>query len=205
MFHTRLNFINRSKDANDSQILLFQKNEAKPDAPVVSWRVIADCKPGHSTSFKFSRDLTIAASDSHGTFTEQQPAVNGQRFTLTKDEKGIQTLTADTTGHPRSISFVNDLDKDPANVNLFRNGRLVALAAGVGSGREVTFQLADSLWIGAVSQIEEGMVIHPAILDSIKQKLILTGIASADLVMSGGGPGSGAKPFEFALENVVYA
>ncbi|MET0393940.1 MAG: hypothetical protein ABW019_12400 [Chitinophagaceae bacterium] len=205
MFHTRLNFINRSKDSNDSQILLFQKNEAMPGAAAVSWRVIADCKPGQSASFKFSRDLTIAASDSYGTFTEQQPAANRQRFTLTKDATGTKVLTADDSGHPRSISFVNDLEKDPANVNLYRNGRLVAIAAGVASGREVAFGLSDSLWIGAVTLVEEGVILHPAIIDSIRQKLILTNIASADLVMSGGGVGPGAKPFEFALENVVYA
>ena len=33
----------------------------------------------------------------------------------------------------------------------------------------------------------------------------LVGIASADIVLTGGGSGETAKPFVFALENVVYA
>jgi hypothetical protein len=203
MLHIRLNFINRSKDTNDSQVLLFQKNEAAAEGgPVIAWRVIAGCKPGQSFPFKFSHELSIAASDMYGTFTEQQPAVNGQRFTL-EQVPGGKALTADATGHPRKVSFVNGLH-EPASVNLYRNDRLLAMATGIGSGREVSFQLADSLWIGAVSLIEEGVIIHPEILKSVHQKLILTGIASADIVMSGGGPGSHATPFVFELENVVY-
>lgn len=204
MLHIRLSFINRSKDTNDSQILLFQKNEAaSAGAPVIAWRVIAGCKPGQDYSFKFTHELTIAASDMYGTFTEQQPATNGQRFTL-EQVPGGKALTADATGHPRRVSFVNGLD-EPASVNIYRNDRLVAMAAGIASGREVSFQLADSLWIGAVVQIPEGAIIHPAILEDIKQKLILTNIASADIVMTGGGSGSHATPFAFELDNVVYA
>jgi len=175
---------------------------APAGAPVIAWRVIAGCKPGQSYSFKFSHELAISASDMYGTFTEQQPATNGQRFTL-EQLPGGKGLTADTTGHPRRVSFVNGLN-EPATVNLYRNDRLVGMAAGIGSGREVSFQLADSLWIGAVYYIEEGVIIIPAILEDVKQKLILTGVASADIVMTGGGPGREAKPFAFELENVVY-
>jgi hypothetical protein len=35
--------------------------------------------------------------------------------------------------------------------------------------------------------------------------LSLLGIASADIVMTGGGPGSNAMPFAFSLQNVIYA
>lgn len=203
MQYIRLNFVNRSKDANDSMILLFQKNETAPDAPAVAWRVISGCKPGQNVPFKFSHDLTIAASDLYGTFTEQQPAVNGQRFTL-EQIRGGKTLTADDSAHPRRVSFVNAL-QEPATVQLYRNDRLVAQATGIEGGREKEFELADSLWIGAVTQVEEGVVIHPEIIKSVHQKLILTGIATADVVMTGGGPGTSAKPFAFELDNVVYA
>jgi hypothetical protein len=52
--------------------------------------------------------------------------------------------------------------------------------------------------------VEEGETINSAILSSLNQQLNLYGIASADIVMSGGGPGRGSAPFTFSLRNVTY-
>jgi hypothetical protein len=59
------------------------------------------------------------------------------------------------------------------------------------------------LFIGVVSQVEEGEVMNSAILSDINTELSLLGIQSADIVMTGGGAGPQATPFEFTLENVV--
>jgi len=47
--------------------------------------------------------------------------------------------------------------------------------------------------------------MNSAVVSSINTELSLIGIASADIVMTGGGAGPAATPFEFAFENVVYA
>ena len=45
--------------------------------------------------------------------------------------------------------------------------------------------------------------MNSAILSDINTELSLLGIQSADIVMTGGGAGPQATPFEFTLENVV--
>jgi hypothetical protein len=62
-----------------------------------------------------------------------------------------------------------------------------------------------TIWIGVVSQVEEGDVMNSAIISDINTELSLLGIASADIVMSGGGAGPSATPFMFTLENIVMA
>ncbi|MDB5088090.1 MAG: hypothetical protein JWR09_2084, partial [Mucilaginibacter sp.] len=62
-----------------------------------------------------------------------------------------------------------------------------------------------TLWIGAVSQIWEGDLINSAITSQVNTELSLLGIASADIVMTGGGPGKASTGFNFTLQNIVYA
>jgi hypothetical protein len=48
----RLNFINRSNDANNSQIVIFQQDPASDSAsPPAPWKVIRNCAPGDSHPF----------------------------------------------------------------------------------------------------------------------------------------------------------
>ena len=44
--------------------------------------------------------------------------------------------------------------------------------------------------------------MNSAIISNINTELSLLGIASADIVMTGGGPGPNSTPFQFTLENV---
>lgn len=60
-----------------------------------------------------------------------------------------------------------------------------------------------TLWIGAVPHIAHGPVMNSAILSTINTELNLQGIASADIVMTGGGRGGDAMPFDYYLDNIV--
>ena len=53
------------------------------------------------------------------------------------------------------------------------------------------------------SQVAQGVAISSAVMSNANSELSLLGIASADIVMSGGGPGEGSTPYEFNLENIV--
>jgi len=203
MSQINLNFINQSNDKNNSQVVIFQKNELLPSDPVVAWKVIANCTPGESQALKFSSDIKIAAGSGEDEYTAQHPAAHGQRFTFSKDQEGNK-LIKDDSGDPDAISFVNSLKDSPANVRIYRDGLLLSDIKHIAHGREKTFAFSDALWIGAVYMVPEGAVIDPHILTDIHQKLILDGVYSADIVMKGGGQGKGAKPFSFHLENVVY-
>jgi hypothetical protein len=46
-------------------------------------------------------------------------------------------------------------------------------------------------------------VMNSAIMSCVNTELSLLGIASADIVLTGGGPGRDSSPFQFSLENVV--
>ncbi len=47
--------------------------------------------------------------------------------------------------------------------------------------------------------------MNSAIVSEINTELSLLGIASADIIMTGGGAaGQGAQPFVFNLENIVH-
>ncbi|WP_430984467.1 hypothetical protein, partial [Escherichia coli] len=68
------------------------------------------------------------------------------------------------------------------------------------------FQLKPSLWVGTASAVSEGQAIDPQMLSTVKTELSLLGLASADIVMSGGGGGDATStPFRFSLQNVVMA
>jgi hypothetical protein len=54
-------------------------------------------------------------------------------------------------------------------------------------------------------QIVQGQVMNSAVVSSINTELSLLGIASADILMTGGGPGASAAPFAFKLQNVVMS
>jgi molybdopterin biosynthesis enzyme MoaB len=55
-----------------------------------------------------------------------------------------------------------------------------------------------------VQYAEQGQVIDSAIISQVNTEISLTGIASADIVMTGGGTGPGATAYMFSLQNIVY-
>jgi hypothetical protein len=65
------------------------------------------------------------------------------------------------------------------------------------------FEFKPTIWIGVASQIVQGQVMDSAIISNINTEISLLGIASADIVMTGGGPGANSTPFAFNLENIV--
>ena len=122
-----LNFINNSNDANNSQIVIFQKNAAADvDEQPVAWKVIENCGRGDN--------------------------------------------------HPFVLPLANEV---------------------TASDRQI--------WIRVVPQVQEGDVMDFAATSQVDTELSLLGIASADIVMTGGGRGANSTPFQFSLENVVTA
>ena len=75
----QLNFVNQSNDANNSQIVIFQKNVASDfEELAVAWRVIKYCGQGDNHPFTFPLGLQVGASDSYGNHTPQLGAQFGQ-------------------------------------------------------------------------------------------------------------------------------
>ena len=207
MIVINLNFINQSNDANNSQVIIFQKNASGPPVndSVVAWKVITNCNPGWNHPFKFTAQIYVAAGDDWGNFSPQLPANNGDTFSVVNQTSGGALTYSGQGADTQGIEVLNGVSSGTINANIFRDGRLLATKTNLVPGEKALFRFTPTIWISAVSQIEEGRVINPAILPQLITEISLIGIKSADIVMTGGGPGIESTPFVFLLENVVYA
>lgn len=202
----RLNFINNSNDANNSQVVIFQKNVATDfDELAVAWLVIQNCGQGDNHPFVFPIDMSVGASDSWGNYTPQLTAQNGQLFTMQPTPSG-DTLVYTGAGPSMSeVQVLNGLQQGAINASIYKDGRLLATKTSIAPAQKAAFQFKPTIWIGVASQMVQGQVMNSAIISNINTELSLLGIASADIVMTGGGPGPNSTPFQFNLENVVMA
>lgn len=202
----KLNFINQSNDANNSEIVIFQKNAATNLGEIaVAWLVIRNCGQGDNHPFVYPMSMEIGASDSFGNYTPHLPAICGQKFAMTLTKSGDQLSLAGKAGSPQEVEVENRLSTGAIDAMIYKAGNVFARKTGIAPGQLAAFQFKPTLWIGVVSQVEQGKVMNEAILSSIDTEFSLYGIASADIVMTGGGSGPDAKPFEFHLENVMMA
>lgn len=195
----KLNLINDSDDTGNSEVVVFQKHNL--DELAVAWRVIKHCGRGDHYPFTFPVALTVSASDSYGNFTPQLAAQNGQRFHLWPSKSGDILSYLDPASSPREIQLRNDLTQGAVNAQIFRDGKLLAVKTSILPGQQAAFQFKPTIWIGVVSRIEEGDVMNSAILCDVDAEIPLLGIASADIVMTGGGH----APFRFELANVQHS
>jgi hypothetical protein len=202
----RLNFINNSNDANNSDIVIFQKNVATSfDEVAVAWQVIRYCGQGDNHPFVYPMASTVAASDSYGNYTPQLDAQPGQLFQMVLTTSGDRLVAAGNANSSREIQILNNLPKGAINAGVYKDGKLLALKTSIAPQQKAVFEFKPTLWIGVVSQVVQGEVMNSAILSNINTEFSLLGISSADIVMTGGGPGARSKPFVFNLENIVMA
>jgi hypothetical protein len=204
MSDIKLNFINNSNDTNNSEIVIFQKNEDFTDSPSVAWKIIKNCGRGDNHPFTFPLGVTVSASDSYGNYSPQLPATGGQVFQIVLTRSGDRLEMTSITTKPGEIDILNALALGAIRANIYRNGLLLATKMGVLPLQKAVFAFQPTLWIGAVSQIQQGQIMNFAIESQINTQISLIGIESADIVMTGGGPGSGSTAFNFTLQNVEY-
>lgn len=202
----KLNFINDSNDVNNSEIVIFAKNAA-PDVQetAVAWQVIQNCGQGDHHPFVYPMATQVGASDSWGNYTPLLNAANGQQFSMVLDTSGDVLKLSGSASSPNEIEVRNALPKGAINAGVYKSGKLYAQESDVAPGQKAVFQFKPTIWIGVVSQAEEGELMNSAIISSVNTELSLLGVASADIVMTGGGAGREAAPFEFTLANVQFA
>jgi len=202
----QLNFINLSNDVNNSQVVMFQKNVSTDfDELAIAWKVISNCGRGDNHPFVFPMQTTLTASDADGNYMPQRPAQNGQMFSVTRAASGNVLGVAGAASSSREIQLRNDLRSGAITAGVFKDNRLLAHKTGIVPGQKAVFEFKPTLWIGTASQIEQGAVMNSAVLSDINTELSLLGIARCDIVMTGGGGGTTAVPYQFRLANVVMA
>lgn len=203
----KLNLINRSNDHNNSDVVIFSKNVATEyEEPSIAWTVIQNCGHGSHHPFAYTLDSQVAYADSWGNYTPLLEAQPGQRFEAVKDTSGdVLHISSQPAAAASEIEIANSLEQGAINAQIYKDGRLLAQKSGVAPEQKAVFEFKPTIWIGVVSQIIEGQVMNSAIQSAINTEISLLGITSADIVMTGGGTGPEATPFEFNLENIVMA
>jgi hypothetical protein len=202
----KLNFVNNSNDRNNSEVVIFQKNVATTfDEIAVAWIVIQNCGQGFNHPFVYPMQMTVSAADSWGNYSPQLTAYNGQQFSVVKTTSGDTLQYSGKSASPNEVEVLNALETGSIDAGIYRNNKLLAVKTGVSPEQKAVFAFNPTIFIGVVSQVQEGDIMDSAIISNINTELSLQGIASADIIMTGGGTGSGASPFKFSLSNIVYA
>jgi hypothetical protein len=202
----RLNFFNHSNDANNSEIVIFAKSGATDvEELAVAWTVIENCGQGWSHPFEYPMEVSVGASDSYGNYSPQMTAWNGQAFSVVRTTSGDAIHYTGPASSPNAVEIGNALMQGAVNTQVYRDGRLFAQKTSVAPGQKAAFSFKPTIWIGVASQVQQGQVMNSAIISQINTELSLLGIAQADIIMTGGGPGPSATPFVFTLGNVTYA
>ena len=183
---------------NDLQVVIFQKNIAS-DQSVFAWKIINNLVVDNNYPFDFPTDIHALVSDDEGNSAPQTLVTPGQMFQMANTTSGDQLVYKGPATNPKQVQIANDL-KMGMSVLIFKGGKVLNVEPGIPRGQSAVFEFNPTIWIGVASEMEEGQLINPVVLENINTELSLQGVSSADILMLGGGP----EPFMFLLENVHY-
>lgn len=198
-----LNLVNESKDANNAQIVVAQQNQAEgvSGSLAVAWKVVSNLGEGDNQPFTFPEALEVGVSDAYGNDTPKLQASPGDAFVARTTPSGIQLTRTGSSG-TGPITVTNSLEAGTIDVDIDRAGQLLGTRTSVAPQESAEFQFDDTLIIGVVSQVEQGEVMNSAIVQQLSGELDLSGITSADIVLTGGGPGKDSTALTFELDDV---
>lgn len=203
----KLRFVNKSNDGNKSEVVIYQKNVLTTMASLaVAWKVIRYCGRDCTHPFVYPDGYEVSVTDENGNYSPRLPARNGQMLSLVSTPAGNRRLRyTGPASASTELDVLNAMSQGAVDVCLYKDGRLMGVKTAVSPGQKAVFQYQPALWIGVASEVVQGGPISSAVLSEIYTEISLIGIASADIVMTGGGPGEGSTPYVFNLENIVQA
>jgi len=193
-----LNYVNASDIVENFTVVVFQKNLAG-STTAVAWRTLENVGQGDNHPFIYSNTYQIGASDSFGNLLGQLDAAPGQLFEV------VSTLSGDTlqflgeSSQTRETQLINNLMVGSVGVLLYRDSLLLAEVNNVPPDQDAVFQMGTSLFFVVTSDVVQGESIPSSVI-SQSTELSLLGIASADIILTGGGN----TPFQFNFQNVVF-
>ena len=202
-----LKFINKSNDRNNSDVVIFQK-PTNPDynMETIAWKVIKNCGTGDYHPFEYDFNLQINAADSWGNYTQFFDAEPGDLLKMIIDDSGdVLELNKGKSTNPDEIQVVNKLGTGSIDACCYRSNKLLCKKSNIVPGEEAIFEFHPKIYIGIISDIDEGEIMNSAIVNEINTELSLLGLKGADLTMRGGGSGDTSLPYTFSLENKVYS
>jgi hypothetical protein len=203
----QLTLINRSDDTGNSQVVIFQRNVATLfDEQAVAWKVIPTPERGSRYKFAFPTANSAAAADAAGgDASEPVAASNGTLLSAVDAGQGVVLRPLGSSSSAKEIQVQNLRASGSIDAHIYKDGKLLAIKTSIAPQQKAVFQFKPTIWIGVVADVQAGDVLDPTVLAQVNTELALIGIARADIVMTGGGSGTAARPFSFSLQNVVMA
>lgn len=200
----KLRLVNQSFDRNNSRILIFQRNVQPNYQEVpVAWKVIENLGQDWTHPFDYPAQLQVSTSDCNGNRSGLMESDQAMRWGVFRTESGNQLqYVGPSSGRVPELQVANGLPLGAIDANIYRAGKLLATKTGVAPGQMAVFRFAPVLSICVASQVTEGASLDAAILSRANTELSLSGLLSADIVMTGGGSGKTAMPFRFTLQNI---
>ena len=202
MAKTKLRLINNSNDANNSQVVIFQKIiTEETEEHSIACHVVNNLRPGDSCKIEYWREYKVGCSDFQGNLTPTLKVIPGQRYCMVQDSSGNILEQNGKSCKATEIEIVNKLLRETISAIIYNwMGNMLFVKTGISPGLKATFEFKTPLYIGVLEdQIVEGQKMDSGIISSITTELSLEGIASADIVMTNKGPSS----FDFRLENSI--
>ncbi len=195
-----LSLINRSKDIDNTQIIIFQKNMAQMEPP---WQVI-DSYPGSTQSIIYSLDYGLSTTDKEGNSSPILKVKDGEKYQLVETSLGNELQLDKSSSNPKSIVVENKLPQKSIDAFLYKDGEILSEKTGITSGKEWSFPVIHSITIGLLPKDYEIDIGNKSKFNDFTcmQEIELNNIKSAELVLTGGGEGPKAKPFQFKLQNI---
>jgi len=203
----QLNFINKSDDESETDIVIFQKNAAHAAVEAVAWQVIRHLGPGGSHPFVVPHKFQIACADRYGNYTPKLdvPRSSIQFEMVLTDSGDVLRPSPFTKTDPLGkvmpgVLLFNRLDNF-VFAKVYKDNKLAA-SMYVEAGFVAGFEFSPTIYLGVCPEgVSEGQELRAEQAWVIDDKLSLQHIASADIVMTGGG--DGGAPRQFTLKNVV--
>ncbi len=203
---TTLTFLNRQADGSDAHVVLFQQ-VAPPGSNVrpLAWKVIRYCGRDCSHPFRYGAP-ELGVIDAYGNHTPRLRAAAGERYRY-GGEDGARRLTPAGGSAAGDLLLVrNELPRGAIRAVLGNDGRPVAVSGAMAPQQVAGFRLAPVLWIAFAADVEEGQALPADLLAPGRATpLHLDGLASARIVLRGGGKGTQAGPLVFTLDGQVPA
>ena len=198
-----LNVVNHSNESGNIDFVIFQQNVSESfDLPSIAWMVIKGLDPGEHHPMEFEWQTQINISDANGNFTPEMASKPGDRYVVESSGAGERVIQAGSASGKDVIEIVNGLPSDSIGAHCYRSGKLLSSHNFLEPTKQAEFMFKPTIFIGAVSQLEEGQPIPKEVAEQIKTQFDLKDLISADIVITGGGTGGNARKITFSLENV---
>ena len=120
---------------------------------------------------------------------------------LGRSDSGNQLSLSSLSTSSKEVDVRNDLDYGAIQAGIYKDSRLLALKTNISPGEKAVFEFKPTIWVGVVSGVEEGDVMNSAVMSDVNTEISLLGIASADIVLTGGDN----NPYRLGLENIRRA